>query len=168
MAKLIIFEESDSTDTIFETYDLITSRVLIGSASDNHLILQAPNIDPTHASLELRDNSWVLQDLGGPGGTGVNGREIEGPYYLHHDDLIELNQIKMRFLEYEQVPQAEPSPPPGDIQQAEAHMSGRVWFTAVAGGTVAIIFVILFLLIVADYLELIQMMDLVPPWLTDP
>jgi hypothetical protein len=43
-------------------------------------------------------------------------------------------------------------------------MRGRVWFAGVAGVTLAIVFIIVFLLIVADYLDLIQITDLLPPW----
>ena len=97
MARLIIYEEMDTNDTVFETFELTSSRILIGSDHENHLVLDMPEIDSTHASLELRDNHWFLQDLGGPGGTAVNGQEIEGPYMLHNDDVIELSFIKMRF-----------------------------------------------------------------------
>jgi hypothetical protein len=164
VAKLVIYEEIDGADPIFETFDLSVERILIGSDPDNHLILEASEIDPTHASLELRDNSWVLQDLGGPGGTGVNGKLIEGPYHLQHQDLIELGQIKIQFQEFEPEPEPPPSPSPRP-RRSEAHISGRVWFATVAGGTVALIFIILFLLAVAHYLEVINITSLLPPWL---
>jgi hypothetical protein len=166
MAKLIIYEEIEGEEPVFETFDLATSHVLIGSAPENHLILEAPEIDPAHASLELRNDAWILQDLGGPGGTGVNGHLIEGPYRLQHRDLIELGQVKMEFQEFdggtapEETTTSAPAKRPG-----ETHISGRVWFATVAGGTVALIFIILFLLIVADYLDVIKIIDLLPPWL---
>jgi hypothetical protein len=165
VAKLIIYEEIESAETIFETFDLAADRILIGSDPDNHLILEAPDIDPTHASLELRQDHWVLQDLGGPGGTGVNGKMIEGPYRLHHRDLIELGQIKLQFHEFEQEPEPEAPPPSPPRRSGEAHMSGRVWFATVAGGTVALIVIILILLGVAHYLEVINITYLLPPWL---
>lgn len=165
MAKLIIFEESeDNSDTIFETYELPASRVLVGSDPDNHLILEAPDIDPTHASLELRDQGWILQDLGGPGGTAVNGQVIEGPYNLHHDDLIELGFIKMKFQDAEPTVQENASPG-GRADERSRHMSGRIWFAVIAGATLVVIFVILLILIIADYLGLLKLIDLLPPWL---
>jgi hypothetical protein len=159
LAKLVIYEESEDEETIFEYFDLTSARVLIGSGPDNELVLEAPNIDPTHASLELRDQHWILQDLGGPGGTAVNDKMIEGPYHLHHGDLIALGVVRMRFEndEIESVPE-EPLP------ETDEQVSGRVWFATVAGGTLAVIFIILFLLIVADYLGLLQIIDLLPPW----
>jgi hypothetical protein len=97
LARLVIYEEIDTDDTVFETFELSSSRILIGSDHDNHLVLDMPDVDTTHASIELRDNHWFLQDLGGPGGTAVNGEEIEGPYMLRNNDIIELSFIKMRF-----------------------------------------------------------------------
>jgi pSer/pThr/pTyr-binding forkhead associated (FHA) protein len=164
VAKLVIYEEVEGEETIFEDFELSTNRILIGSGSDNHLILDAPDIDPAHASLELRNDDWILQDLGGPGGTLVNGQSIDGPYRLQNNDFIELGTIKLRFqadqFELEEEGSAEEETSPED----EEHISGRVWFAAIAGGTLAAIFIILLLLIIADFLGILKISDLLP-WL---
>ncbi len=162
MAKLVIHEEFEDEETIIEDFELSTQRILIGSGPDNELVLEAIDVDPTHASLELRHERWVLQDLGGPNGTEVNGQEIDGPYRLHHNDLIELGDIKISFQEPEAETQVDPSSE--EALAEEVHISGRIWFAAIAGGTVAIIFIILFLLVVADYLGVLKIADLFP-WL---
>ncbi|MCB0190532.1 MAG: FHA domain-containing protein [Anaerolineae bacterium] len=167
MARLIIYEESEHSESVFETFELSSTRILIGSDPDNNLVLQSPEVDSSHASLELRNNLWVLQDLGGPGGTGVNGRLIQGPYYLFHNDMIELGQIRLNFQEKE--PEAEKQPeeiipavPPPMAKVDTKPVKGRVWFAFIAGGTLGIIFVIMFLLIVADFLNVIEISDLLP------
>ncbi len=169
MARLVIFEEVAGAETIFEVFDLATTRVLIGSSPDNDLVLEAPEVDPGHASLELRQNQWVLQDLGGPGGTVVNGRIVEGPNMLQDNDLIEIGTIKLKFelyeLPIEEVEEVEEEPQPDLSPDTGGQVSGRLWFATVAGGTVAIIFIILLLLVIADYLDLLQISDLLPPWL---
>jgi hypothetical protein len=151
LAKLIIYEEVVDEETIFEDFDLFSSRILIGSSPDN---------------LELRHDHWILQDLGAPGGTAVNGVTIAGPYYLQHDDLIELGSVKLRFRDFEPQIEVEPEPAeettPPDLGPPP---SGRIWFAKVAGGTVTIIFMILLLLMVAHYFGLLNMADLLPPWL---
>lgn len=173
MPRLIIYEDSEEAETIFETFELSDSSILIGSAPDNHLVLKTSEIDPSHASLELRDHEWVLQDLGGPGGTAVNGQTIEGPHSLYHDDLIELGSIKMRFQDPERavtreflasVPQdaGEQEDEPGQPEEA-VQLSGRVWFATVATATIAVIFIIIFLLIFAQFLGLINIGGLVSP-----
>jgi hypothetical protein len=171
LAKLIIYEEVVEEETIFEDFELLINRILIGSSPDNQLVLEASDIDPAHASLELRHDRWILQDLGGPGGTVVNGITIAGPYYLQHDDLIELGSVKLKFrdmnenqlkpeVELEHELQEETNPP-----DLSAQPSGRIWFAKVASGTVAIIFMLLLILVVAHYFGLLNMADLLPPWL---
>lgn len=168
MAKLIIYEEAAGEGTVFEDFELLANRILIGSSPDNQLVLDAPDIDPAHASLELRLDRWILQDLGAPGGTVVNGITIEGPYYLQHNDLIELGSIKLKFQEMEAQDGAEAEP----LEQEPAHLQadpplkGRVWFAKVAAGTVAVIFLILLVLIIGHYWGLLNMTDLLPPWLS--
>lgn len=168
MARLIIFQDQ-ANNTIFESFSLEENRIIIGSDRDNQLILDVPHIDPMHASLELRDNHWFLQDLGGPGGTSINGELIEGPQMLHHDDIIELGPVRLQFqiddergitqdfltkVDEAQGITAEPDEP--------AHMSGRVWFAGLAAVTIAIIFVILMFFVAAHMLGLINIQNLLP------
>ena len=160
----MIYEEVESEETIFEDFELFTNRILIGSGSDNHLVLDTPDIDPVHASLELRNDDWVLQDLGGPGGTLVNDQSIDGPHRLRNNDLIELGSIKLRFqVDQFEVEEeiAEEEVAPDDEEQP---ISGRVWFATIAGGTLAAIFIILLILIIADFLGVLKISDLLP-WL---
>lgn len=164
MAKLVIYEEVESEETIFEDFELFTNRILIGSGPDNHLVLDAPDINPVHASLELRNDDWVLQDLGGSGGTLVNDQNIDGPHRLRNNDLIELGSIKLRFQAdqfevEEEIAEEEVAP-----DDEEQHISGRVWFATIAGGTLAAIFIILLILIIADFLGVLKISDLLP-WL---
>jgi pSer/pThr/pTyr-binding forkhead associated (FHA) protein len=168
LAKLIIYEEAAGEEIVFEDFELLTNRLLIGSSPDNQLVLDAPDIDPAHASLELRHDNWILQDLGAPGGTVVNGITIEGPYYLQHNDLIELGSIKLKFREMEFLTEAEPEPPAKESVQIDdaPPLKGRVWFAKVAAGTMAVIFVILLVLIIGHYWGLLNMTDLLPPWLS--
>jgi pSer/pThr/pTyr-binding forkhead associated (FHA) protein len=170
MAKLVIYQLIDGEETLVEDFELATQRLLIGSGRDNDLVLELAEVDPIHASMELRNEYWVLQDMGGPGGTVVNGVEITGPFRLHHGDVIELgNIIRLRFQDSTTSPENIHSVTSAALAGAEdgpvqSPMRGRVWFAGVAGVTLAIVFIIVFLLIVADYLDLIQITDLLPPW----
>ncbi|MBN1991647.1 MAG: FHA domain-containing protein [Anaerolineae bacterium] len=167
MAKLVIYEEIDGAETVFEDFELSIDRILVGSGPDNHLVLDAPEIDSAHASLELRNDHWILQDLGGPGGTFVNNKNIEGPYRLQHNDLITVGRIKMRFVDEGWAVEIEQEEVFSEEEMAEdnnAPISGRIWFATLAGGTLAVIFIILLLLVVADFLGVIKITDLLP-WL---
>ena len=164
MARLIIYEDlMEDEETIFETFDLTSNRMLIGSSLDNELVLEAPEIDPAHASLEFRNNHWILQDLGGPGGTYVNGKSLAGPYHLKHGDLIEMGSVKLKFQEREfEVEEEAQLVTDEELPDASQFIKGRVWFATLTGGTLAIIFVIVLTLIIADYFNLIKIADLLP------
>ena len=165
MAKLVIYEEMAGQETVFEDFELTANRILIGSAPESHLVLDAPDIAPAQASLELRQEAWILQDLGGAISTRVNQKAINGPYRLQPNDLIEWGFIKMRFEDDgAEVEMEEDFPVETDVPHETGHISGRVWFATLAGGTLAVIFIILFLLVVADILGVIKIADLVP-WL---
>jgi pSer/pThr/pTyr-binding forkhead associated (FHA) protein len=164
MAKLVIFEEIENEEPVTETFDLSAHQILIGSGPDNDLVLEAPDIDPTHASLELRQQYWVLQDLGGPGGTVVNGIEIQGPFQLHHGDLIELNQVKLRFEDDDAPEEPQEHPKEESTESENEPVRGRVWFASVAGTTLVVIVIILLLLVLADFLGLMEVADLLPVW----
>ena len=168
MARLIIVQDQ-ANNTIFEAFSLGENRIIIGSDQDNQLVLNVPHIDPMHASLELRDNHWFLQDLGGPGGTSINGQLVEGPQVLHHDDIIELGQIRLQFqiddepgVTQEFPTQANEPEKIAAERAAPAHLSGRVWFAGLAAVTMAIIFVILMLIVAAHMMGLINIQSLLP------
>jgi hypothetical protein len=167
LAKLVIYEDLEGEETIFEDFELSTHRILIGSSEDNNLVLDMPDIDPTHASMELRNDHWVIQDLGGPGGTMVNNEQVDGPHRLHHNDLIELNSLKMRFYENDLTG--------GEVDShlleddffeedfaPEVVVSGRIWFGTIAGITLVVIFIILLTLVVLDYFSVLKIIDLLP------
>ncbi|MEW5960985.1 MAG: FHA domain-containing protein [Chloroflexota bacterium] len=164
MAKLVIFEDYANGESVFEDFDLTAHQILIGSGRDNELVLEAPDVDPTHASLELRQEQWVLQDLGGPGGTRVNGTEIAGPFQLHHGDLIELGPVKLKFEDNATPVEAAAGTVPATSAQPETEIRGRVWFAGVAGITLAVILLLVLLLVLADYLGFLEVFDLLPPW----
>lgn len=167
MAKLVIYEELEGEEAIFEDFDLSSHRILIGSSEDCNLILDLPDIDPSHASLEFRNDHWVIQDLGGPGGTVLNGVTVEGPLRLHNNDLIELHSVKIRFLEETYVFRVDDEDTAilGETIAAATPpktVSGRIWFGTIAGITLVVIFVIILLLAAAHFLGLLNIADLVP------
>ena len=168
MARLIIFQDQAS-NTIFEVFSLEENRIIIGSDRDNQLILDVPHIDPMHASLELRENHWFLQDLGGPGGTSINGELIEGPQILHHNDIIELGPVRLQFqiddergITQNFLTQVDAAKEIAAEPDESAHISGRVWFAGLAAVTITIIFVILMFIVAAHMLGLINIQNLLP------
>ena len=68
----------------------LTSSASIGRSSDNTIHIDEPHIARYHAMIELRPTGFWLNDLGGSGGTVVNGMPLSAEYHLKSGDTITL------------------------------------------------------------------------------
>lgn len=76
----------------------------IGSAADNHLVLDREGIAPVHARLEVTDDKAFLQDNNSETGSFVNGQKITNAQ-IQPGDRIRLGSVEMEVL----APNEEPS-----------------------------------------------------------
>jgi hypothetical protein len=82
--------------------ELILSKeeTTIGRAESCDLGLFGDNvIERLHARILLKDNRYVLADAGTPGGTFLNGRQVDGPAPLRSGDTIRVGHSVLRFGE---------------------------------------------------------------------
>jgi len=160
LSELVIYENNFDDHVV--TFELITTRILIGSSPDNQLVLETNDIAPAHVSLENRHGYWILQDLGSELGTKVNGNQVVGPYHLANNDLIELGHIKLKFQH--EVTTDTPTKETARIETTHEieDIKGRVWLATVAGGTLAIISIILLILALAHYFHFLDIFALFP------
>jgi hypothetical protein len=93
MAKLIVHSGTRAGQEI----ELKEHSLIIGSSPDNQILLTDPGINPSHASLDFRNERWVLQDLGSPGGTLVNNEPVEGTYRLSEGELIQVAGVELEI-----------------------------------------------------------------------
>lgn len=64
-------------------------RVTVGRARDNELHLPYEGVSEHHAEIvRVADGAYAVRDLGGEGGTYLNGKKVEGEAALHHGDTI--------------------------------------------------------------------------------
>jgi hypothetical protein len=70
--------------------------------------------------------------------------------------------IKMRFQNNDRGITTEFPPDVPVVAEPEKPMSGRIWFAGMAGFTLAVFFVVLFLLIVAHLLGVMDITNLLP------
>jgi hypothetical protein len=77
---------------------LAVSPVTIGSAGDNHIVLQDdPLISRHHAALELVGPTWIIRDLGSTNGTFVEGKRLWNDQPLRPGHELQLGQTRMVF-----------------------------------------------------------------------
>ena len=81
------------------SYDLATSRLLIGRESKNDIVVADINASRTHAELRFEPQGvWVLSDLGSTNGTFVNGAEISAQP-LREGDRITVGTTNLVFTQ---------------------------------------------------------------------
>jgi len=61
------------------------------------VVLDHPNVSRRHAAFEVTGSTIVLRDLGGAGGTYVNGARLRGPRSLIPGDRIDIGPFQLTF-----------------------------------------------------------------------
>lgn len=92
MAKLVLLQGGEAT-----TYSLSRLPIEIGRHPDCGIQLDSNMVSRFHARLSSADGGIVLEDLGSGNGSFVNGRKIEEPLRLKHNDRIKLGPLLLRF-----------------------------------------------------------------------
>lgn len=81
------------------TYDLATSRVILGRETQNDVVVDDINASRTHAEIKYEPQGvWVITDLGSTNGTLVNGREVTSQV-LNNNDYITIGMTNFIFIQ---------------------------------------------------------------------
>lgn len=75
----------------------LTDELMIGSASACDIVLQDEDAAPRHARLFSREGAVYVEDLRAPGGTKVNGTEIQAAQRLRSGDEITIGGVGIRL-----------------------------------------------------------------------
>ncbi len=90
--RLVRLDEGGGAGMEFRVEHLAT----IGRTRQNHIQIDAPSVSRKHAEIALRDNCYVLRDLGSENGTIVNGETItERP--LADGDRLQFGSVGFLF-----------------------------------------------------------------------
>ncbi|MBC7252674.1 MAG: DUF3662 and FHA domain-containing protein [Actinobacteria bacterium] len=73
------------------------SRVRIGRAEENDVVLPDPRVSRFHAEIEKGPRGFVLRDLGSTNGTMIGGRRIR-ERLLENGDIISMGGVRMEFI----------------------------------------------------------------------
>lgn len=121
MASIVFSLEDGTTFTTALDGDSLT----IGRHPDNVAQLLSPSVSNRHATLELRDDGWYVQDLSSRNGTRVNGAEIEESR-LNDGDRVSFGDVQALFYAADAPPvvkEEEPADPrPAPVVQAPAKL----------------------------------------------
>jgi sigma-B regulation protein RsbU (phosphoserine phosphatase) len=115
MAKIVLLQEGQAIP-----FDLAGVETVIGRHPECTFQINSNMVSRKHAKVTKSGETFVVEDLGSGNGTFVNGKKIEGPTPLIHDDRIKLGPILLRF-EWPETALAVPAtrPQPAPVTAAE-------------------------------------------------
>jgi pSer/pThr/pTyr-binding forkhead associated (FHA) protein len=76
---------------------LMTDKCFIGRGEHNDIVINDPEVSPTHALLRSYGDSYYILDEGGENGTFVNGEKVVIPSMISHGDIIKMGQSLIIF-----------------------------------------------------------------------
>ena len=80
-------------------YQLYRGDTRIGRRKEaNDIVFADKAISREHVLIREERGHYTIYDRGASTGTYVNGRRVEGPMLLAHDDVIELGDTRLRFM----------------------------------------------------------------------
>ena len=74
-----------------------SDEVTLGRGADNDIRITDGFVSHHHAVVFLRNNLYVIEDLGSRNHTYVNDRQLKGKAYLRTGDLIRIGFLTLRF-----------------------------------------------------------------------
>lgn len=86
-----------------ESYDLGDREVVLGRHPECQIILKDSTISRRHARFVKRDSDFYVDDLGSQHGTRVNGESIRSQTRLYDQDVVEVSQVKVIFLDGSEI-----------------------------------------------------------------
>ncbi len=95
----LIVELVNRSQKTIERHKFDSTRITIGRAFDNDLIISDQHVSPYHAELQKQDDgSWLLHDLDSRNGTYTSkGRKIEGDALLRSGDEFIVGKVRIRI-----------------------------------------------------------------------
>ncbi len=77
-------------------YELHASRLTLGRANDNDVVITAEGVSRVHALLVNSEGSWFIRDNNSKNGIFVNGKQVKESW-LETGDVVQLGTFLVRF-----------------------------------------------------------------------
>lgn len=70
----------------------------MGRSTDNTVIIDSEYVSNSHARIYLKNNMYILKDLGSTNGTYLNGGRVERPIAIRNNDLIKIGGVVFKVI----------------------------------------------------------------------
>ncbi len=107
MAKIVLLQEGQAVP-----FELEAAETVIGRHPECTFQINSNMVSRKHAKVVKNGDKFVVEDLGSGNGTFVNGKKIDGPTVLSHEDRIKLGPVLLRFETPEGAATPKPAPRP--------------------------------------------------------
>lgn len=107
MATLFLLQDGQAVPC-----ELVHDETVMGRHPECQFQINSNMVSRKHARVLKQGQQFLLEDMGSGNGTFVNGKKIEGPTELKHDDRIKLGPILLRFEDASNVAAAPKRPMP--------------------------------------------------------
>lgn len=96
--QLVVVRSGHSSVAAGKSFPLGPSNIIGRSMESCEIALNDSFLSLQHARLELRDDTWVLEDLHSTNGTFVNDIEVRDTTALEEGDIVRLGRIELRLV----------------------------------------------------------------------
>lgn len=72
-------------------------KITVGRGADNDIVVADAFASHHHAEITMRNNLYIIEDLGSANYTYVNGRVLVGKAYLRPGDEIRIGLLALKF-----------------------------------------------------------------------
>lgn len=107
MANLIVLLDGQS-----QTFALAAGETVLGRHPECTIQVNSNMVSRRHARVFSDGNRFSVEDLGSGNGTFLNGKKVDEPTLLEHDDKIKLGPVQVRFEDPERASFARPAATP--------------------------------------------------------
>jgi hypothetical protein len=70
----------------------------IGRMPGNNIVLDSQYVSNYHAKVYIKNNSYIMKDMGSTNGTYLNGSLIDKPVIIKNDDLIGIGGVTFKVI----------------------------------------------------------------------
>jgi pSer/pThr/pTyr-binding forkhead associated (FHA) protein len=95
--QLVVLRSGQSGVPVGKVFALGPSNIIGRSMENCEIALNDSFLSQQHARLELRDDTWVIEDLHSTNGTFVNDIEVRDNTILEEGDILRLGRVEMKL-----------------------------------------------------------------------
>ena len=78
------------------------AKITIGRGTDADIVIDNTGVSRLHSSFELKNDIYLLSDLGSLNGTFVNGKKITSMASVSEEDFIEISKFRLMVVSHEE------------------------------------------------------------------